>query len=123
MAKGVVHIQWYATLFRGDMFAEAVAEIAAPVSLKYGATRYTVQRSQDDAYRILEQIWFSSKDDWYRYWEGPEMREFRARHSGKFQVPITYVWYDEYAAGGAAPDTVTPEDLAPASDPEPSSAA
>jgi hypothetical protein len=123
MAKGVVHIQWYATLFRGDMFADAVAEIAAPVSLQYGAKRYTVQRSQDDAYRILQQVWFSSKDDWYRYWEGPEMREFRARYAGKFQVPIVYVWYDEYSAGGAAPESVTPEDLAPAPDPEPSSAA
>jgi hypothetical protein len=123
MAKGVIHIQWYATLFRGEMFADAVAEIAAPVSLKYGATRYTVQRSRDDMYRILEQIWFSSKEDWYRYWEGPEMREFRARYSGKYQVPITYVWHDEYAAGGSAPDLVTLEDLAPEPDPAPSTAA
>ena len=123
MAKGVMHIQWYATLFRGDMLVDAVSEMAAPVSLKYGATYYTVQRSQDDRYRIMEQIWFSSKDDWYRYWEGPEMREFRARYSGKFQVPVTYTWHDEYAAGGSAPETVTPEDLAPEPDPEPSTAA
>jgi hypothetical protein len=101
------------------MFADAVAEQAGPVSLRYGAARYTVQRSQDDAYRILEQIWFSSKDDWYRYWEGPEMREFRARYSGKYQVPITYVWHDEHAAAGELPETVSSADLDPEPQPAP----
>jgi hypothetical protein len=119
MARGVMHVRWYATLFRGDMFVDAVAETAAPIALAYGASRYTVQRSQDDAYSILQQTWWSSKDDWYRYWEGPEMREFRARYSGKYQVPITYVWHDEYAAGGEAAETVTPADLDPESHPTP----
>jgi len=111
MAKGVVHIQWYATVFRGDMFADAVADWAAPTSLKYGATRYTVQRSMDDQYKILQQIWFDSKDDWYTYWEGPEMIEFRARYTGKYQIPIVYVWHEEYAAGGAPVETVTTADV------------
>jgi hypothetical protein len=119
MAKGVMHVQWYATVFRGNMFAEAVAEWAGPVSLGYGATRYTVQRSRDDGYKVLQQVWFDSKDDWYRYWEGPEMREFRARYSGKYQVPITYVWHDEYAAGGQVVETVTPADQNPEPDPTP----
>ena len=123
MAKGVMHVQWYATVFRADMFVEAVAEIAAPVALQYGATRFTVQRSQDDHYRIIQQTWFHSKDDWYRYWEGPEMREFRARYSGKYQVPLTYIWFDEYAAGGAEPVTVTPADLNPETQPAPSGTA
>ncbi len=114
-----MHVQWYATVFRGDMFVDAVAEFAAPVTLEYGALRYTVQRSLDDPYKILEQIWFESKDDWYRYWEGPEMREFRARYSGKYQVPITYTWHDEYAAGGEMPQTVTPGDLDPEPHPTP----
>ena len=114
-----MHVQWYATVFRGDMFVDAVAEMAAPASLGYGATRYAVQRSTDDQYKILQQVWFNSKDDWYRYWEGPEMCEFRARYSGKYQVPITYVWHEEYAAGGAAPETVTPADLNPEPQPAP----
>ncbi len=119
VARGVVHIQWYATLFRGDLFADAVAEWAGPVSLQYGATRYTVQRSLDDEYKILQQVWFEGKDDWYRYWEGEEMKEFRARYSGKYQIPITYVWHEEYAAGGAPVQTLPPADL----EPEPSGAA
>jgi hypothetical protein len=75
-----------------------------------------VQRSRDDRFKIIMQAWFNSSDDWYRYWEGPEMCEFRARYSGKFQAPLTYTWHDEYAAESAPPEPVgeaTP-------DPEPS---
>lgn len=111
MARGVVHIQWYATVFRGDLFVDAIANEAAPAALRYGATKYSVQRSKDDPYRMTQQIWFDSHDDWYRYWEGPEMREFRAHWMGKYQVPIVYVWHDEVASAepgaDAAPVEVT----------------
>ncbi len=93
---GVVHIPWYATLFRGDKLADAVCEVAA-VSIRYGATQYRVHRSRDDAYRITQLVWFESRLDWERYWEGPEMLAFRASNSGKFQVPVLYVWHDEIA--------------------------
>lgn len=113
-----MHIQWYATIFRGSMFADAVAEFAGPEALRYGATRFTVQRSRDDAYKIVQQMWFNSSDDWYRYWEGPEMREFRARYAGKYQVPIVYAWHDEWGAGAAQDAAVTPDDTgAAAADP------
>ena len=91
---GVVHIPWYATLFRGDRLAAAVSEVAA-VSLRYGATQYRVHRSQDDAYRITQMVWFESRLDWQRYWEGPEMVAFRAEWMSKYQVPVLYVWHDE----------------------------
>jgi len=116
---GVIHIQWYGTLFRGDALADGITEMAAPVAMQYGATRYSVQRSQDDAYRILQMVWFDSKDDWYRYWEGPELIEFRARYTGRYMIPIVYVWHDEIA-GDEAPVTaaVSRRDSA---DPEPDS--
>lgn len=91
---GVVHIPWYATLFRGDKLAAAVAEAAA-ASIRYGATQYKVHRSRDDAYRILQMVWFESRLDWERYWEGPEMVALRTNHSGQYQVPVLYVWHDE----------------------------
>jgi hypothetical protein len=94
---GVVHIPWYATLFRGDKFAAAVSEVAA-ASLRYGATQYRVHRSRDDAYRILQMVWFESRLDWERYWDGPEMVALRANHGGHYQVPALYVWNDELAA-------------------------
>lgn len=94
---GVVHIPWYATLFRGDKLAAAVSEAAA-ASIRYGATQYRVHRSRDDAYRITQMVWFESRLDWERYWEGPEMLALRTNHSGKYQVPVLYVWNDEVAA-------------------------
>ena len=74
----VVHIKWYATVLRSDLFADAVAEMA-PITLRYGATRYAVHRSEDDRYNILLMVWFDHHGDWYRFWESPELVEFRAR--------------------------------------------
>lgn len=110
---GVVHIPWYATGFRGDKLAEAVTEGAA-ASIRYGATQYSVQRSRDDRYKILQMVWFESKLDWERYWQGPEMINLRANCSGWFQIPVLYVWHDEVDC-----DVVTVEAPAPASVPVP----
>ena len=96
MAAGVVRIPWYATVFRGDVFADAVAGMS-PLALRFGASQYAVHRSRDDGYKIDQMLWFDSKDDWYRFWESPELIEFRARWMGKYQIPVVYVWYDEVA--------------------------
>jgi hypothetical protein len=66
---GCVHIPFYATGFRGDRLAAALADIAA-VAPRYGATHYDVYRSRDDMYRFLLVVEFSSKLDWERYWSG-----------------------------------------------------
>jgi hypothetical protein len=104
---GVVLVPWYATVGRGDLLADAVAEIAAPVVFNYGATKSSVLRNRDDMYRISQYAWFDHKDDWYRYWEGPEMIEFRARYMGKYQVPVVYAWHDDYGTFDA-PNAPTP---------------
>jgi hypothetical protein len=113
---GVVHIQWYATVLRHETFAADVVA-AAPLAARYGATKYAVHRSNDDRYKILQMAWFESKRDWYRYWEGPEMIEFRRRHSGHYQLPITYIWHEELAAGELGPEV--PLHDAPEPEPEP----
>jgi len=99
---GVVHIPWYATLFRGDKLAGAVSDVAA-ASIRYGATKYAVHRSRDDAYKITQMVWFASRLDWQRYWEGPEMVAFRTQFTGKYQVPVIYAWHDEIAQDAVAP--------------------
>ena len=71
LMAGVVHIPWYATLFRGDKFEAALQEIA-PVALRYGATEYGVYRSRDDAYKFLQLATFEDKADFERYWYGEE---------------------------------------------------
>ena len=111
---GVVHIPWYATVFRGDAMAVEISQAAA-ISLRYGSTQYQVHRSLDDQYKILQMVWFESKSDWYRYWDGPEMIEFRRRNSTRYQIPITYIWHDEIASGAFGPEVP----LAPAPEPEP----
>jgi hypothetical protein len=98
----VVHINWYATVLRQEALAAEIVH-AAPLALRYGATRYAVHRSNDDRYKITQMAWFESKRDWYRFWEGPEMIEFRARYAGHYQIPVSYVWQDELIAGALGP--------------------
>ena len=98
----LIWVQWYATILRKEAFAAEVAAVA-PLALRYGAQRYQVHVSNDDRYRITQMSWFDNKTDWYRYWYGPEMKEFRARNSGRYQIPITYTWHDEIATGELGP--------------------
>ncbi|HYV16381.1 MAG TPA: hypothetical protein VE972_10210 [Conexibacter sp.] len=109
---GVVHIPWYGTVFRADKLAEAVTEAAA-ISIRYGATKYAVHRSRDDAYKVLQLVWFESKLDWERYWEGPEMIALRNRIGGWYQVPLLYVWNDEIACDAVAAADGAPVESAP----------
>ena len=111
---GVIHIDWYATVLRQETFAADVASVA-PLALRYGATQYAVHRSNDDRYNIRQMIWFEDKQDWYRYWDGPEMIEFRRRNLSHYQVPISYIWHEEIAAGALGPEVP----LEPAPEPEP----
>jgi hypothetical protein len=102
MAAGVVHIPWYATGFRGDQLADALARIA-PVAMRYGATDYRVYRSRDDRYKFLQTATFESKLEWERYWSGHEFTDFRIVHQGWYQIPVLYVWNDLVASGGLPP--------------------
>ena len=114
---GGMWVQWYSTVLRQDAFALSVAEVA-PIALRYGGTRYSVHRNRDDRYRITQMTWCESKDDWYRYWDGPEMIEFRARNSGRYQIPITYFWHDEIAAGELGPEVPMAPEIEPAPEPQ-----
>jgi hypothetical protein len=68
--------------------------------------------------------WFAKKTDWYRYWDGPEMIEFRARNMGRYQVPIAYAWADEIAVGALGPEVPADEAREPEpQQPEPQTAA
>jgi hypothetical protein len=99
----LVWVSWYATVLRQKTFAADVARIA-PVALRYGASQYQVHVSNDDRYKITQMTWVPDKTAWYRYWDGPEMIEFRARNTGYYQIPIVYNWADEIAAGALGPE-------------------
>jgi hypothetical protein len=108
VGSDLIWVQWYATVLRQTALAEEIA-LVAPIALRYGATEYRVHVSNDDRYRITQMSWFERKSDWYRYWDGPEMIEFRARNSGRYQIPITYTWAEEIAAGALGPEVEEPE--------------
>jgi hypothetical protein len=93
---GTVIVPWYATGFRADSFEAALSEVAA-TAMRYGADSYAVYRSRDDRYRYQQLASFAEHLDWERYWEGPEMVEFRVRHSSWYQVPVLYGWWDRTA--------------------------
>jgi hypothetical protein len=95
---GFVIVPWYATGFRGSVMEEGLEEISA-IALRYGARSYTVYRSRDDRYRFQQLLEFDSHIEWERYWEGPEMVDFRTRYSGRYQVPVLYGWWDRTAFG------------------------
>jgi hypothetical protein len=98
---GTVIVPWYATGFRANDFETALNEVAA-IALRYGADSYDVYRARDDRYKFQQLASFADHVDWQRYWEGPEMIEFRARHSSWFQVPVLYAWWDHTAGGALA---------------------
>jgi quinol monooxygenase YgiN len=98
MSAGVVQLPWYATGFRGDDLEAALAELA-PISMRYGATRYMVFRARDDRYRFLMSIEFEHKRDWDAFWFGPEFTEMRAACSGWYQIPLLYAWADLVSQG------------------------
>jgi hypothetical protein len=102
---GTVVIPWYATVWRGDRFAQALADIA-PVALRYGATQYEVLRSREDSYRMRQTAMFDEKLAFERYWYGPEFEAFRAEYATWYQVPIVYEWYDRIAFGAIEPEAV-----------------
>jgi hypothetical protein len=95
---GTILIPWYATGFRSDGFEAALNEIAA-VALRYGAGSYAVYRSRDDRYKFQQLAHFDDPLAWERYWEGPEMCDFRAEYSSWYQVPVLYGWWEETAHG------------------------
>jgi hypothetical protein len=96
---GTVIIPWYATGFRAERF-EQVLNDAAAVALRYGASSYAVYRSCDDRYKFQQLASFDDHGDWERYWEGPELTDFRVRHSSWYQIPVLYSWWDKTVAGG-----------------------
>ena len=95
---GTVIVPWYATGFRADAFERELAEVAA-TALRYGASSYAVYRSRDDRYRFQQLAAFEEHLDWERFWDGPEMIDFRVRHSGWYQIPVLYGWWDRTASG------------------------
>jgi len=100
---GTVIVPWYSTGFRADDLEKALNEVAA-TALRYGASSYAVYRARDDRYKLQQLASFEEHLDWERYWEGPEMTDFRVLHSSWYQIPVLYGWWERTAGGAIAPE-------------------
>jgi hypothetical protein len=100
---GIVHVPWYATGFRGDKLAAALADISA-VALRYGARSHAVYRYNDDRYKFLQTAEFEHKSDFESYWFGPEFVDFRIIASSWYQVPVVYGWTELVTSGTLVPE-------------------
>ena len=108
---GVVHVPWYATVWRGDRLEEALGQIA-PLALRYGATEYAVHRNRDDPYSMVQMSAFESKLDWERYWDGPDFIAWRTEYSSFYQVPVLYHWHDRLCFGRLGAEAANGRDAA-----------
>jgi len=106
VGQGIVFIDWYATGFRADRFAEALGEIA-PIAMRYGASEHVVYRSRTDRYKFKMFVTFENKVDFERYWYGAEFADWRERNAGFFQIPVVYEWHDTIAQGALEPEPAT----------------
>lgn len=105
MAETIV-IPWYATGLRADELAAALEELA-PTALRYGASSYALYRSLEDRYRFQQLASFPRHEDFERYWEGPEMNDFRTIYQGCYQIPVLYGPWERLAAGRLALEQAT----------------
>jgi hypothetical protein len=89
----LVTVQWIATPFRGEQFAEAWRP-AAEAAMNYGATGFALLRSHDDHLAFTQLAFFDDELDWERYWYSEEISDARAAAHGLFQLPVTPMWHD-----------------------------
>ena len=104
MAERGFLIPWYATVFRGDAFEEALQEIA-PIALRYGASSYTIYRLLDDSYRFQQYSLFEDHHDFELYWYGPEFVDWRAEYQSWYTVPVVYAPMKVVATAYVGPET------------------
>jgi len=105
------HIAWYATGFRGDKMEQALNDVTA-TCMRYGASGWSLHRSLDDRYKLLQIVHFVDKIAFERWWHGREMIDFRVIASSWYQVPLLYVPHELVGEGrlvqnGEAPGEVT----------------
>ncbi len=105
MRRQVIHVPWYATGFRGDDLEAALVAISG-VSLRYGARGWSVFRSKEDRYRMLQVLQFDTAPAFQRFWYGDEFQDMRSSCQSWYQVPVLYVFQELVGEGSMHPEEV-----------------
>jgi hypothetical protein len=100
MAAYSFHIAFYAVGLRADDVDAALSQLA-PISGRYGASHWAIYRSGDDRYKFLLTADFANKNDFQKFWYGPEAEEFRVAMQGSYQNPVIYVAHEISVEGNA----------------------
>ncbi|MEX1140890.1 MAG: hypothetical protein WD993_08210 [Thermoleophilaceae bacterium] len=97
----MVEIDWAINPFRGDKF-ELLWTPAAEAALDYGATSWSLLRSQEGGLDFIQLAHFPTKDDFERYWYSEEIAAARVQCAGLFQVPLLPKFHTIAGAGTMA---------------------
>lgn len=85
-------IDWHVNPMRADRWAEAWLP-AAERALAFGATRYTLTRSEDDPLHFRQTMVWDRREDFDRYWSSDEVTDVREEIMNLYNKPIAPSWH------------------------------
>ena len=112
LMAGVVHIPWYATVFRGDSFEEALGRSRrSRCATARPSTRSTAHATTPTS--SCRSPGSRPSSDWTALLVRPGVHRRRADYSSCYQVPVLYAWHG-VAASGQLGATGTASTVSPA---------
>jgi len=99
-------IDWHVTPFRGERWLDAWQPTAAK-ALSFGATQWTITRSNDDTLHYRQTTRWNSKEDFEAWWYDDETIAARSEVINWHHKPLLPVWHDILGTANPAADAET----------------
>lgn len=94
----VSEITWHLTPYREQRWIDNW-EPAAALATKYGATAWTIYRSEEDPLRFRQISTWEKKSDFEAWWYSEEVSEIRESVIDLFDKPLLPTWLVEVVSG------------------------
>jgi quinol monooxygenase YgiN len=88
----VAVIDWHIHPFRADRWLEAWRPAAAR-ALAFGATSWSLTRSEDDPLHFRQTSVWEDHEDFDRYWASDEVSAAREQIMNLYNKPLSAAWY------------------------------
>jgi quinol monooxygenase YgiN len=88
----VAVIDWHIHPFRADRWLEAWKPAAAR-ALAFGATSYSLARSEEDPLHFRQTTVWDDRADFDRYWFSDEVSAVREQVMNYYVKPLNTAWY------------------------------
>ena len=85
-------IDWHVVPFKRDAFIEGWLP-ACERARAFGATNWSLTRSEDDPLWIRQTTVWNSRDEFQRYWTSDEIAAIRAELLRYFGKPVPVSWH------------------------------